>query len=169
MDDLNALFDSVDGLKEDLIEYGTIAAGAVGANIAWNYLTARFVPPTLSPVLQRYGIPALAIVGGIFAGRAVARRDRRIGLGVTIGLVSAGLSAVVRELIPAMSQPSVSGFGAQPYGMMGAAAPARSSGPMMVEDFHGAPTTIEFSGAPVIAEDFAGLGGFHPGILTAQA
>lgn len=150
MNDLNALFDSVDGLKEDLIEYGTIAAGAIGANVVWNLLAAKFVPANLDPTLRKYGVPAAAILLGIFGGRMVARYNRKIGLGATIGLVAAGLTQLTKTFMPGL--PGMNGLAGEEdyYGVAG---------------YLGGPVTIEengvsgFSGAPYTVED--SLNGFE--------
>ncbi len=128
MNDLNALFDSVDGLKEDLIEYGTIAAGAIGANVAWNVLSACFIPANLDPTLRRWGVPAAAILLGIFGGRFVARYNRKIGLGATIVLVAAGLTQITKQFVPNLP---VAGLGNEDdyYGVAG-----YLGGPVSVED-----------------------------------
>ena len=131
MNDLNALFDSVDGLKEDLIEYGTIAAGAIGANVAWNILTARFIPANLDPTLRRWGVPVAAILLGIFGGRMVARYNRKIGLGATIGLVAAGLTQLTKQFVPNLPVAGLGGSTEDYYGVAG---------------YLGGPVTVEESG-----------------------
>jgi hypothetical protein len=141
MSDLNALFDSVDGLKEDLIEYGTIAAGAIGANVVWNIAVARFGSTLPAGPVRQYGIPAAAILLGIFGGRMVARYNRKIGLGATIGLVAAGLTQLTKQFIPSLP---VAGLSASEdyYGVAG-----YLNGPMTVEEDgvngFGGPVTIE--------------------------
>lgn len=141
MNDLNALFDSVDGLKEDLIEYGTIAAGAIGANVVWNVAVAKFGGVVPAGPMRTYGLPAAAILLGIFGGRMVARKNRKLGLGFTIGLVTAGLTSYVK-----MFAPSIPGLaGDDYYGVAG---------------YLGAPVTVEdgISGAMSIEE--TGVAGF---------
>lgn len=143
MNDLNSLFDSVDGLKEDLIEYGTIAAGAIGANVAWNIITAKFVPANLDPTLRKWGVPAAAILLGIFGGRMVARYNRKVGLGATIGLVAAGLTQITKQFIPNLP---VAGLSATEdyYGVAG-----YLGGPVTIEEQgvngFGGPVTVEES------------------------
>jgi hypothetical protein len=151
MNDLDALFGSVDGLKEDIMEYGTIAGAAVMANVGWNMALAKFVPSDLNPSLRQYGLPAVAIVGGIALGRAVARTNRRVGLGVTIGLVSAGISSLVRSFVPGVP---MAGLGSYRRGF--------GRAPMMTEDVSGigAPVSIEdLSGAPATIEDMSQVDG----------
>lgn len=152
MNDLNALFDSVDGLKEDLIEYGTIAAGAIGANVAWNVLSARFIPANLDPTLRKWGVPAAAILLGIFGGRFVARYNRKIGLGATIGLVAAGLTQITKQFIPNLP---VAGLAGQDYyGVAGLL-----NGPVTVEE-----AGVAGFGAPVTIED--SLNGFEAALVN---
>jgi hypothetical protein len=143
MDDLNALFDSVDGLKQDLMEYGTVALGAIGANVLWNIAVAKFVPSTLNPTLRKYGLPALAVVGGISLGRIVARQRlpqaHRLGLGVTIGLVTAGLTQFVKMVMPTLPIAGLAANYEDPlYGSAGLFA-----APVTTEDVSGAPLTTE--------------------------
>ena len=147
MDDLNALFDSVDGLKQDLIEYGTVAAGAIGANVLWNIAVAKFVPASLNPTLRKYGLPAAAILGGIALGRQVSRsrlpQAHRLGLGVTIGLCISGFQQFAKMIAPSLP---VAGLAAAPlYGIAGY--------------LNGAPvTTEEVNGIGAVAvEDVAGV------------
>jgi hypothetical protein len=100
MDDISALFDSVDGLKEDLVEYGTIAAGAIGANVLWNIAVAKFGGVLPAGAARRFGLPAAAILAGIFGGRLVGRKNRKLGLGMTIGLVAAGMTQFAKMFVP---------------------------------------------------------------------
>ena len=142
LNDLNALFSSVDGLKEDLMEYGTIAAGAIGANVVWNIASAKFIPANLDPTIRKWGVPAAAILLGIFGGRMVARYNRKLGLGATIGLVAAGLTQITKQFIPNLPVAGLSGD-EDYYGVAGL----------------GAPVSIEegMSGAPVAVEEFNGF------------
>lgn len=147
MDDLNALFDSVEGLSEDLKEYGTMAAAAIGANMVWNMAVARLVPANmLSPQVRRYVLPAAAILAGIYGGRKLSRSmNRRVGLGVTVGLVTAGVSSLVRQFFPSLPLPGVAGL--EDYGYAG---------------LFGAPVTYEdygVSGGPITVEE-AGVGAY---------
>jgi len=176
MDDLNALFDSVDGLKEDLIEYGTIAAAAVGANVAWNYASAWALGKfggSLPAWAKRYGVPAAAILAGIFGGRTVARWNRKAGMGVTIGLVAAGLTGYAKMFLPSLPY-AVSGLGAQEDLLLGFGEGQDlfqkylSGAPTTVENVNGLGTTpvaIEesvsgFGTAPSTVEEVSGLGDY---------
>lgn len=145
MNDLNALFDSVDGLKADLIEYGTIAAGAIGANVLWNVVVPKITPANLNPTLKQYGLPAAAVLGGIFLGRIVSKKNRKLGLGVTIGLVSAGLTQFAKMVVPSLPY-AVAGYG---YG--GGYAGYLNGAPVTAEEVHG------FAGAPVTTEEVSGF------------
>lgn len=144
MNDLDALFGSVDGLKEDLVEYGTIAGAAVMANVGWNYAVAQFVPSDLNPTLRKYGLPAVAIVGGISLGRVVARTNRKVGLGVTIGLVSAGISSLVRAFAPGLPMAGFRGYGLSRAPVIAEDVEATLRGPpVSQENLSGAVTSIE--------------------------
>jgi hypothetical protein len=179
MDDLNALFDSVDGLKEDLIEYGTIAAAAVGANVAWNYASAWAMTKfggTLPAWAKQYGVPAAAILAGIFGGRFVARYNRKAGMGVTIGLVAAGLTGYAKMFLPNLNY-AVSGLGAGNedlllgFGETSLFQKYLNGAPSTVENVNGLGTTpiaIEesvsgfagFGTAPSTVEEVSGLGDY---------
>lgn len=147
MNDLNALFDSVDGLKEDIIEYGTIGLGAYGATVAWDIAVAKLVPTTLDPTLRKWGIPAAAVLVGIFGGRMVARYNRKIGLGMTVGLVALGLSRITRNLIPGLPVGAMGGLGAS-------------------EDYYG---VAGYLGGPVTIEEANGMGGFSGPVTVEES
>lgn len=121
MNDIAALFDSVDGLKEDLMEYGTIAAGAIGANVLWNIAVAKFGSNITNPTLRRYGLPAAAVLAGIFGGRVIGRYNRKIGLGATIGLVAAGLTSFAKMAVPGLPVAGVEDGGEYVAGYLNAA------------------------------------------------
>lgn len=161
MDDLNALFDSVDGLKQDLIEYGTVAAGAIGANVLWNVAVAKFVPATLNPTIRKYGLPVAAAVAGITLGRYVSKsrvpQAHRLGLGVTIGLVTAGLTSLVKQFAP---QLPIAGTDDPLYGLGAGYAGYLNGAPTTVEDMNGLGAVVveeAVAGAPMQVEDVAGF------------
>jgi hypothetical protein len=147
LNDLNALFDSVDGLKEDLVEYGTIAAGAIGANVVWNIAVAKYgsiVPQSM----RQYGLPALAVLAGIFGGRQVARYNRKLGLGFTIGLVAAGLTQFTKMFVPNLP---VAGLASDDWSM-----PLLDS-PVYAEELNALTIEQNVAGAPSTIEQVAGF------------
>lgn len=148
MDDISALFDSVDGLKEDLTEYGTIAVGVIASNMVWNMAVARF-GAGLSPTLKQYGVPAAAILAGIFGGRVVGRYNRKIGLGMTIGLVTAGVTQFARMFVPGLP---VSGLGANEFDQ-----PLLAAAPVTAEELSAVVVEEQMAGAPTFAEDVSGF------------
>lgn len=176
MDDLNALFDGVDGLKEDLMEYGTIAAAAIAANVAWNYVAAMALSrfgQNLPDWARRYGVPAATVLAGIFGGRFVARYNRKAGMGVTIGLVASGLSALAKQFVPGLpASAGLFGLGESDDLLLGVGDSDLfnrylNGAPSTVEQVSGlgsTPVAIEESmagfGAASTVEDVAGLGGF---------
>ncbi len=172
MDDLNALFDSVDGLQEDLVEYGTIAAAAVGANVLWNYGVAWVVGKygaSIPAWARKYGIPAAAVLAGIFGGRYVARWSRKAGMGVTIGLVASGLTGFARLFAPTLPY-TVQGLGASPDEML----LGLSEQDLFQKYLAGAPSTVEdvagLGTTPIAVEEsaYGGYGGLGTAPTTVE-
>lgn len=190
VNDLEALFDSVDGLKEDLMEYGTIAAAAVGANVAFNmgvnFLFTKWTnPPDWA---RKYGIPAVAVLTGLVGGKFVGKYSRKAGMGVAIGLVAGGISMLAKQFAPNLPVAGLAdddeeydieglgasrdelllGLGAQPDLFQKYLGSAPTSVEEQVNGF-GAPVSVEEQmngfGAPVSVEEqvsaFDGLGGFE--------
>lgn len=104
--DLGDLFGAVDAgeLMADLQEYGVMAASAVAANVGFGF-ASRFALskwPTAPAWVKNYGVPGAAIVLGALGGGYVSRYNRQAGLGVGVGLVSAGLTQLVKGFFPAV-------------------------------------------------------------------
>lgn len=158
MDDLNALFDSVEGMSEDLKEYGTIGAAIVGSMFVWNFAVDKLVPANLlSAQTRRYVIPVASILTGLYAGRKLSRMvNRRVGLGVTVGLVTSGLLALVRQFFPSIPLPSFAGLEGGLYGA-----------PVTYEEYgagvSGGPITVEETG-PGVSE--LGYGGGYAAVAS---
>lgn len=171
MDDLNALFDSVDGLKEDLMEYGTIAVAAIGANVAWNYALTFAMSKfgaNLPGWARQYGVPAATVLAGIFGGRYVARFNRKVGMGVTIGLVASGLSSLAKQFVPGLpASASLYGLGASEDEMLLGV----GNSDLFNRYLNGAPSTVEqvagLGSTPVAIEESVAGFGFAPATVEA--
>lgn len=177
--DLEALFETVDGLKEDLMEYGTIAAAAIGANVAFNYgvdfVLSKWT--TAPDWARKYGVPTAAILAGVFGSRLVSRYNRKAATGVAIGLVAAGLSAFAKGFLPNVKglggiedELTLAGLGASPDQLLGNTDMFQKylgGAPTTIEQMSGASVTVEesmsgFGGAPTtVEESVSGLGGFE--------
>lgn len=112
MDELEAMFDGVDGLKEDAKEYGVAALGAVGANVAFGAAQEAFYKMDFmvksrttadgflakNPWVQDVA-PAVTAIGlGLAAARYAPGGGmlRRSALsGAAVGLISRGLSGLI--------------------------------------------------------------------------
>lgn len=104
MSDLNALFDGVDGLKADLMEYGTVALAAVGTKVAWDY-ALRFVDSkvggSIPPVAKKYGYPLLALVAASLGQKYVRKHlGGRVADGYIAGLAIVGVSGLIKAFVP---------------------------------------------------------------------
>jgi hypothetical protein len=144
--DLDALFDSVDGLKEDLVEYGLVAAAAIGSNMAWNWATRKFVPVTAPAWVDQYAIPAVAMVGGIYLGRTVGQYNRQAGQGVAFGLVTAGLAKLVKQIVPDAQIPGLAGTSDSLYGLGAYSAPRYLPQTSPIEEVNAGGGGEEFGG-----------------------
>jgi len=151
MDDLEALFESVDGFKEDLIDFGVAGLGAVGANIAWDYVEANLVSRLPVVGTSLYGRAAVAVVAGVAAGAALARYNRNVATGVAVGLAARGLGTILRALMPTGLPPKESTEGLAAGGLPpGESTAGLAAGIPMVEEVNGfgaATTTVEMPDA----------------------
>jgi hypothetical protein len=104
MSDLNALFDGVDGLKADLMEYGTVALAAVGTKVAWDY-ALRFVDAKIGSSLpaaaKKYGYPLAALVAASVGQKYVRRHlGGKVADGFIAGLSIVGVSGLIKAFVP---------------------------------------------------------------------
>lgn len=103
--DLGKLFDGVDNLKDDLMEYGTLALAAVGTKIAWDY-AIKFVDAkvgaSLPAVVRKYGYPLAALVAASVGRKYVKRySSQKVADGFVAGLAIVGVSGLIKAVWPA--------------------------------------------------------------------
>lgn len=179
MDDLEALFDSVDGLKTDLIDFGIAGGAAVLANVAYGFVESKVLKVSFLASLDAPGADgkpsmvgglvrgAAALTVGVIGGSQLTRFNRNVATGVAVGLALRGVLKILRTLLPADTQTSIglntafSGLSDGEYRLLG---PGISGAPVMVEEvhgLHGATTTVEevsgLSGATTTIERLNGL------------
>lgn len=150
---LNALFSNVGGFKDDAMAYGTMAAGALAAPIAYNYLfemVAQAAKLDAAGPAVKYGKPAGALILGIVGGNMVARKfNRNLGMGIAVGATASAISGLVAAVSPdtyamltgvktAAPAATLPAADAKVAGYLG-----RGMGLVAVEEVNGAPISIE--------------------------
>lgn len=163
--DLNDLFESVDGLTEDLMEYGIIAGSAVAAHMAFNAAVAFGLSKwTTAPAwVASYAVPAAALVSGAVVGGFGSKYiGRKAATGVAVGLMTAGITRLVRAFAP-VEMSAFLGASAEEVMMNGL------GGDGAFNRYLGtAPTTVENIGrAPTSVENVSGLGSGYGSRLSA--
>lgn len=117
--DLAALFDNMDGFKDDLMDFGVAGLGAVGATVAWGYVEQKVLPeiPFVkdSPVAQN----VLAIVTGVAGGMAMAKVNKNLATGIAVGLAARGIAGILGSLKNAEGEPVIPGLSASNPGRVG--------------------------------------------------
>lgn len=104
MSDLNELFDGVDGLRADLMDYGTVALAAVGTKVAWDY-ALRFVDSKIGTAIptgaKKYGYPLLALITASMGQKYVRRSlGGKAADGFIAGLSIVGVSGLIKAFVP---------------------------------------------------------------------
>lgn len=158
MNDLEALFDSVDGLKEDLLDFSIAGTAAVAANMAAGYLDKNLL--TKQADGKGFDVPAwakgagfllLSVAGGAF----LAKYNRNVATGAAVGLAFRGINTLLQAYAPdaiKANLPQLAGFSNVEYRMLGPGLGTPSAGsPVMVEEVSG------FSGATQTIEQVSGL------------
>ncbi len=160
---LQDLFDSVDGLADDVLETGvpalTIAVTGLAANFGIDQLTKRVALPDWA---QKWAVPGGMLAAGVAAGMFLPKSPlgRKVGTNVGIGLAAAGLFRLYGTLSDqfgwGMSAPAVAGLGNQEV-LLGL-----GRGEDLFQRYLGsAPVTAEtvngLSAAPVMVEELNGL------------
>jgi len=164
MDDLEALFSSVDGFKEDLMDFGVAGAGAIAANLAWGYLEGKagenieFV--RTNPVVGSLG----AIVAGVAGGAALAKYNKNLATGLAVGLVARGINGLLKKYaVDSAGAPLLPPVFGEVRGLGMTASERRLL-------FSGAPTRVEevsgLHGATSTVEEVNGLNGYGGGLAS---
>ena len=146
MDDLADLFDSVDGFKEDAMDFGVAGLGAVGANIAYGYLDNSVISKL--PVIGT--APALralaAIVVGVIGGAMVKKYNRNVATGVAVGLATRGVAGLLQVFAPSFVASVVPGT------------PAGTAGLGLTQDEQNLLLPSGMAAAPAFVEEVSGYG-----------
>jgi hypothetical protein len=145
------------GLKKYASDVPTVVGlgvGAVGAQIAWGYLSpyipsqVKSIHPAVTPALElAAGVAtfAWAAKSNLKAGSAMKKAMSGAWLGASAGLAAGGALGLL-----------------QTFGLLGGALPVAAAAGAQGGYLSGAPVTIEevagFAGAPVSIEEVAGLG-----------
>lgn len=157
MADIDGLFDAVDGVKEDLMEFGIAGAGFVGGVTAYSYLEDMIKSKDTEKKIPALAYHLGAVALGLVAGRFLARYDRRLATGAAVGLTAKGLMGLVNSLAGKSILPQVTFSGMDDLGYW--TDRYRRQHPQL----NAAPQTIEqpmsVSGAPVTVEHLRGLEG----------
>lgn len=162
--DLSDLFGAVDGFVDDAIEFGVLSGTAVATGVAFtmgaNFVINKFLP-TAPAWVRTYAVPGAAVALGVVGGGYVANAfNRRVGMGIGIGLMTAGINMAIRNFFPTLPLAGVDGLGyAQDEALLGL-------GENLYDRYlSGAPTTIEpasgLSYATTVEEASPGVGNFQ--------
>lgn len=107
MADLGDLWGAVDGMGEDLADFGLTTVAVIGTawlgNTVVNMGMERY-GSSLPPWVGDYVVPGALIVGGALGGGWVsAKYSRNIGTGVGIGLMLAGANRLLKRYAPTVA------------------------------------------------------------------
>ena len=145
MDDLEALFDSVDGFKEDLLDFGVAGLGALGANMAWDMVEAQMLS-RLHPALRA----GAAIVAGVAGGAFLSQYSKNIATGVAVGLAARGLGQLAKTYLPTVTAVAGLGMTVEERALL---MPGVASATTQIEEVAG------LSAAPATVEEVSALNG----------
>jgi hypothetical protein len=139
MDELAALFGDFEGVKDDLMNFGIMGASAVGGHVL-----AGVILPYLPAAIPSWGKNAIVGVLGVIAGHYAAKYvDARVGNGLAVGMVAAGLTGIVREFAP---QIPLAGPGDELLLGLNEAPLSIEGAPTAIEQVGAAPLSIEGMG-----------------------
>lgn len=184
---IGGFFGGIDGVKEDLMEFGVLGASALVGHAAAGY-AFKFVS-TKYPTTPGWALNLGAIALGLGAGKVVSKFDKRAGMGLAIGLVTAGLAGFVRQYAPSVPlagtgigdayatrnllmglgdgsadqlyQRFLQGAPTQIVGTGGPFSPALNAAPVVVAETNQFQPAL--NGAPVVVETLNGNGLGKPG------
>jgi hypothetical protein len=155
MEGLEGLFDSVNiaAWKDDLMEFGLMAGGAIGATVAWGYVDKMLADHV--SFLPGWGRSLVALVGGVAAFRMASRYNRPIAMGLGVGFTTVAIRGMLKQFAPDIAtRIGLQGLGEDdPFARYLDAAPLTIEEESTMNGFDNAPTTIE--------ESVAGLHGFE--------
>lgn len=156
LDDLDALFDSMDDFKEDLFDFTIAGVGGLGASIAWGYIDANIVSKIPVVGTSVYGRAIAQILAGVAGGALLSKMNKNLATGVAVVLAYSGIKTLAQQVMPNLPISGVDDLGltwyeqkllkeSQRRGMAGA--------PTMVEEVSG------LNAATATVEQVAGLDG----------
>lgn len=145
MDDIAALFESVDGIKEDLMDFSVAGISAVGANLAYGYVEKMLVKADGTPMAPPWVMGPVAILAGVLGGSALAKVNRNVATGVAVGLAARGVTTLAKAYAPSLP---LAGLSDSEYRLLG---PGMAEAPVMVEQVAG------LNGSTQTIENVAGL------------
>lgn len=143
---LNALFGNVTQFKDDAIAYTMIAAGAIVAPTAYNYLfetAATALKLDRAGGIYKYAKPVGALVVGILGGRYLSRYNRNLGMGVAVGCTAMALSQALTAVAPSVAAKVFTGMPMAQLPAPSTAVAGLGYGSVEVEEVNGAPISIE--------------------------
>lgn len=145
MSGIGDLFGGIDGLKEDAMEFGVLAASAVVGHAAAGY-AFKFIGSKY-PTVPGWALNGGAILAGFAAGKLGDHFGyRKLGLGAAIGLMTAGLSGFVKQYLPQVPLAGTGlgyGYSTRPL-LMGLG--DGSSDALYQRFLNGAPTQVQETG-----------------------
>lgn len=98
-----AFFGGIDGLKEDAMEFGAVAASALVGHAAVGYAFKFISGQTWGAKIPAWAMNGGAILGGVLLGKAASHFGyRRAGLGLAAGAMVAGLAGFVKQYAPSI-------------------------------------------------------------------
>lgn len=101
MADLAALFEGIDGVKEDFLEFGVAAVAGIAARVAFGR-AAAMLPPSVPAPAVHLGAIAAGIAGAHLIGKANVPYARQAATGVAIGLVTRGIEGLLATYAPSI-------------------------------------------------------------------
>lgn len=166
MDDIDALFDSIDGWKEDLMDFGVAGIGAVGGNLLYGYLDSQVVAQLPFVGTTPWARSALAIAAGVAGGAVLSRYSKNLATGVAVGLAARGVAGLLNAFAPNLAQQlnptATAGLGLT-YDEQRLLVPgAMAAAPSFVEEVNG------YGGATTTADQVSGLGQYGQTTRTVE-
>jgi hypothetical protein len=165
MNDLQSLFGDLGGFADELKDLSLMAAGAVGARVAYGFIgnkaNSMLTKADGTAMLGQYQKAALygvEIAAGVLAAKHLRALNPAIAHGAAIGLVADGIVGLLTTFVPGT-------FGAGQMLSVGQGSlGALPTNPGFKRYLQGSPTTVEkmrgLGASPVTAERVRGLGSY---------